>query len=319
MKKIKFLKMNGQGNDFILIDSLEKELSFSTKEIARMCNRHFGIGADGLILVKKSEKADFLMDYYNQDGTNAEMCGNGIRCMAGFILLSNLSDKKNMYIETRAGIKKVEIRFENVVINDRGKADNSLSFNGIIKVDMGKPVFEPDKIPVRTPRNAEIFNRPEVTAPGNSHSARNGLIIKDYILNISGKDFNINCLSVGNPHCVIFLDDETEINEFPVSRWGSEIENHKMFPNKTNIEFIKIKNGSEIEMRVWERGVGETLACGTGACAAAVCAIEHNKINTSRVYVYLPGGILSIYWQQGSYPVFLEGTVETVYSGTYII
>ncbi|MBM3705136.1 MAG: diaminopimelate epimerase [Actinobacteria bacterium] len=316
---MKFLKMHGQGNDFILIDSLENNVNISAGEISRMCDRHFGIGADGLILVKRSQRADFFMDYYNQDGSTAEMCGNGIRCMAGFILINSLWDKQDMIIETRAGMKKIKINLEADLKERNKRAIRGFHPDVKIMVDMGRPIFEPAKIPVTIPEQVKTDNKFTRANYGTKDLKYHGLIVMDNILSISEKDFYINCLSMGNPHCVVFLDEKDDLKQIPVSTWGPAIETHRIFPNKTNVEFVKIKNSSEIEMRVWERGVGETLACGTGACAAAVCAIERKKIDSAKVCVHLPGGNLNIYWKQQSSPVLLEGSVDAVYSGIFLL
>ena len=292
MNNISFSKLNGQGNDFIIIDALDKKFDLPAKLISSMCDRHFGIGADGLILVRESESADFFMDYYNQDGSPAERCGNGIRCMARFIIDNDLWSGKKLKIETRAGIKSIEIYF-----------DKNTRVTGDIKVNMGKPVFEPAKIPVNIKNSSWIDDR----------------FIMGYPLIVDDKEFLINCVSMGNPHCVIFLDDRTDINRFPVDTLGPVIEKHPIFPNKTNVEFIKIENKNEILMRVWERGVGETLACGTGACASAVCAIKLEKAGKPEIMVRLTGGNLNIYWEGNDSDVFLEGTVEHVFNGEYIL
>ena len=292
MNNISFSKLNGQGNDFIIIDALDKKFDLPAKLISSMCDRHFGIGADGLILVRESESADFFMDYYNQDGSPAEMCGNGIRCMARFIIDNDLWSGKNLKIETRAGIKSIEIYF-----------DKNTRVTGDIKVNMGKPVFEPAKIPVNIKNSSWIDDG----------------FIMGYPLIVDDKEFLINCVSMGNPHCVIFLDNRTDINRFPVDTLGPVIEKHPIFPNKTNVEFIKIENKNEILMRVWERGVGETLACGTGACASAVCAIKLEKAGKPEIMVRLTGGNLNIYWEGNDSDVFLEGTVEHVFNGEYIL
>ncbi|MBN1299435.1 MAG: diaminopimelate epimerase [Actinobacteria bacterium] len=312
MKKIDFVKMNGQGNDFIIIDAVNNDAVLLGDVIAKMCDRHFGIGADGLILVKKSDKADFFMDYYNQDGSTAEMCGNGIRCMAGFIRKYNLLQKLEFSINTRAGIKNINLSF----IPGKDLADISESL--VIKVSMGSPVFEPDEIPVNI--NAD-FNKNipiDKKGPDKVKKSIKGIIVHDYPLEVCGRIFKINCVSMGNPHCIIYLDPETDINSIPLEKWGSAIETHKIFPNKANVEFISINSG-QIFMRVWERGVGETLACGTGACASAVCSMALGKINTGMVKVNLPGGALDISWDGNGSSVFLSGTVEFVFEGSYFL
>lgn len=286
MNTIEFSKFNGQGNDFIIIDCIKNDYTISKKIISEMCNRNFGIGADGLILIKKSTIADFKMDFYNQDGSTAEMCGNGIRCMASFIYDRDISKKDKIDIETLAGIKKI-------IINS--------SFEREIIVDMGIPEFNPDKIPVN-------INRKDLGDDG---------IIKNYSLKVNSKEFLINCVSIGNPHCIIVLENDIDIEKIPIEKWGREIETNPLFPKKTNVEFIKIKNETELLMRVWERGVGETLACGTGACASGIISIVLKKIISNKIIVNLPGGKLNIYWKGLGNPVFLEGSVSHVFDGRY--
>lgn len=309
MKKIDFLKMNGQGNDFILIDSVTKDIELTRAQIKNICDRHYGVGADGLILVKKSDIADFYMDFYNQDGSTAEMCGNGIRCMAAFIIYSNLSSKDNMNIETRAGIRNIILDLVNPECDAMPgfySIDNTI--NGAfkvneIKVNMGKPIFELKKIPFSFEEN------------NDKNKIREKIL--NYPLIIENMEFNINVVSMGNPHCVIFLNEELDIDFIPIELWGPLIENHQLFPKKTNVEFIKKLNKDRIKMRVWERGVGETLACGTGACASAVCAVELGYVNPGCIEVILTGGILKIYWNGNNSDVFLEGTVQVSFKGAY--
>lgn len=286
MNIIEFSKFNGQGNDFIIIDCIKNDCNISCELIAEMCNRNFGIGADGLILIKKSKIADFKMDYFNQDGSIAEMCGNGIRCMTRFIYDKNISKKDKLNIETLAGIKKI-------IINP--------SFGHEIKVDMGVPEFNPDKIPVKIDKNNLGVDK----------------IVKNYSLKVNSKEFLINCVSMGNPHCVIFLENDIDMEKIPIKKLGPEIETNPIFPKKTNVEFVKIKNDTELLMRVWERGVGETLACGTGACAAGVFSLLLEKIKSNKIIVNLPGGRLNIYWKGIGSPVKLEGMVKHVFDGVY--
>jgi diaminopimelate epimerase len=285
MKKIKFSKLNGQGNDFIIINATTDRLDLSKIQIIKMCNKNYGVGADGLILVRPSKVSDLKMEYYNYDGSIAEMCGNGIRCMARFAYENNLIKSKNIGIETLAGIKKISIDIEdNEVVN--------------IKVDMGKPEFRPENIPVNIKNKTEVFN---------------------HKISIDSKIFFINCISMGNPHCVIFLQEGEDINTIPLSKWGSKLENYKIFPNKTNVEFVQIKNDRELNMRVWERGIGETLACGTGACAAAVCAVKLKKVKVNNIIVNLMGGKLNVIWDPSFSEVFLEGRVDHNFDGEYFI
>lgn len=285
MIKIEFSKLNGQGNDFILVDATVKKISLSKAQIIEMCNRNFGIGADGIILVKKSNTSDLKMKLFNMDGSIAEMSGNGIRCMARFAYDKKLIRIKKLSIETLAGIKEIFLETENKKV-------------GNINVNMGIPEFSPEKIPVKVKNKDEVFNHKIV---------------------IGSKKFFINCVSMGNPHCVIFLEDSESLKDFPVNKWGPLIENHSIFPNKTNVEFVRIKNSRELDMRVWERGVGETLACGTGTCAAAVCAFKLKKINGNRTDVKLPGGKLNVFWGTCDLNVYLKGEVNYKFDGIYFL
>ncbi len=285
MIKIEFSKLNGQGNDFILVDATVKKISLSKAQIIEMCNRNFGIGADGIILVKKSNTSDLKMKLFNMDGSIAEMSGNGIRCMARFAYDKKLIRIKKLSIETLAGIKEIFLETENKKV-------------GNINVNMGIPEFSPEKIPVKVKNKDEVFNHKIV---------------------IGSKKFFINCVSMGNPHCVIFLEDSESLKDFPVNKWGPLIENHSIFPNKTNVEFVRIKNSRELDMRVWERGVGETLACGTGTCAAAVCAFKLKKINGNRTDVKLPGGKLNVFWSTRDLNVYLKGEVNYKFDGIYFL
>ncbi len=291
MKSINFSKLNGQGNDFVFIDSFSRDIKLTEKQIAFICDRHFGIGADGLIIVRKSKNADFFMDYYNMDGSFAEMCGNGIRCMAKFIYDKGMIDKKEFDIDTRAGIKIIKVS-----LGKDGSVQNA-------SVNMGLPVFEPLKIPVKLEENSTYKDKR----------------ILEFDLSVKDCIFKINCVSMGNPHCVIFLGEREDLKKYPVNEIGPEIENHNFFPNKTNVEFVKIKNDSEIDMRVWERGVGETLACGTGACASSVISMVLGKVTGPELKVNLPGGVLSISWTDKSAGVFLKGSVQHSFNGKYFI
>jgi len=284
MGKIKFSKLNGQGNDFVIIDDTSSSINLSKDQIAKICHRNFGIGADGLILVRKSTDADFKMDYYNQDGSVAEMCGNGIRCMARFIHDGNLSRKKELSIETLAGVKRIFLNLDNNNVED-------------IRVDMGLPDFKPENIPV------------DITAKA----------VLNYRIKINSNIFYINCVSMGNPHCVILINKGEKLSDIDLDKLGPELENHPIFPRKTNAEFVDIKSDNEVSMRVWERGVGETLACGTGACAAAVCVKKLNKVSGENVRINLPGGKLDIMWKDEKSSVYLKGKVEHVFNGVYFL
>lgn len=278
--KVPFTKMHGLGNDFVLIDCREFEPSDISALARGLCHRRLGIGADQLLLLYPSEVADFKMLIVNADGSEVEMCGNGVRCFAKFVWDRGLSDKKVILIETLAGIVKPE------------RSD------GLIKVDMGEPVLEPGMIPVEA---CDCESMP---------SAREGAMAIDCPLSIDDRQFRITCVSMGNPHAVIVVDS---VSTFPVAYYGPMIENHHIFPKRTNVEFIEVLNPSEIKMRVWERGSGETMACGTGASAVAVAA--HLKGLAGRsVTVRLTGGDLFIEWAADNH-VYMTGPAVEVFTG----
>ena len=301
--KTNFIKMHGLGNDFILIDCMEQEISIQQSafsEFAKMlCSRRFGIGADQLLLLYPSNIADFRMRIFNADGGEVEMCGNGIRCLAKYIWTRKISDKNTLHIETLAGIIKPE------------KAGD------MVKVDMGEPIFEPEKIPVNISQelNSHLAtdNPPipplEKGGEGGFESRGRGGII-DYPLTINDKEFKITCVSMGNPHTILVVDD---LSHFPVPYYGPMIESYLIFPKRTNVEFIEVLNSAEITMRVWERGSGETMACGTGASAAAVAASIKGLTGRS-VTAHLLGGDLFIEWA-GDNHVYMTGPGVKVFEG----
>jgi len=285
--------------------------------IKKMCNRNFGIGADGVIIVRESLKADLFMDYYNSDGTLAEMCGNGIRCMAKYAYDNNLVSIDKFVIETRAGLKFIELEIS--------------EFKSVkeIEVNMGFPVFKPEKIPL----NIDFLNRNHDFAKAafkktdNTKALlpfmkeiRSDLPVFNYKLPVGKNIYIINCVSMGNPHCVIFIDKNKDLKKIDLYEIGPKIENHPLFLNKTNVEFVKIENVNEISMIVWERGCGETLACGTGACASVVAAIILGLVTPlNPVRVNLKGGILKINWSGNKKEgVFLKGTAELNFTGEFI-
>lgn len=273
---MKFTKMTGIGNDYVYINCF-KEVVDNPKELAiRLSERHFGVGSDGIILIKPSDVADFCMDMYNADGSQAEMCGNGIRCVAKYVYDYGLTDKTQISVETLAGIKYLDLTVQD------GKVQT-------VTVDMGQPILEPKEIPAVSIKS-EIVNEP-ITA--------------------REQNFHITCVSVGNPHGIIFVED---VDNFPLEEIGPVLEVHPMFPNKANIEFIQIVDENTMKMRVWERGSGETLACGTGACASTVAAILNNHTN-DEVCVKLLGGDLMIKWDRDKNHIFMTGTATTVFDG----
>lgn len=272
--------MHGLGNDFILIDCLDKELgnhSYLSNLSKKLCDRHFGIGADGLILILPSEKTDLQMKIYNSDGTEAQMCGNGIRCFAKYAYENKIISKIKFTIETLAGIITPELIFKGKEISG-------------IKVDMGIPKLERKEIPMEGENTPTVVNE---------------------TLKIDSKTiFQITCVSMGNPHCITFVND---IQSIPVEEIGPKIENHPLFPEKTNAEFIQVLNKQEINFRVWERGAGETLACGTGACAALVATILNKKTDREAI-IHLPGGDLDIQWADNGH-VYMTGPAELAFKG----
>ena len=278
---MQFVKMQGIGNDFIIVECLnDNPISGDLAQLAiKLCDRNFGIGGDGLILVLPSQVADYRMRIINSDGSEAEMCGNGVRCFARYLYNRGLANG-TVAVETLAGVKKVDI------VNN---ADGSVAF----KVDMGAPRLDAAEIPIAG------YEGPVVSQP----------------LKVGGVPFTITCVSMGNPHCIIFLGDEDiPLDAMPVESIGPGIETHPSFPKKTNVEFIKVLNENEINFRVWERGAGITMACGTGACASVVAGVL-NGILARKATVHLPGGDLLIEWPEGG-SVFMTGPAEEVFTGT---
>ncbi len=285
MKSLKFKKLQGIGNDFIIIDSREEKLEeINLKELAiSMCDRHFGIGADGLLIIWPSEKAAVKMQIFNPDGTEPEMCGNGIRCFAKYIFDQTKPEERKeiLSVETKAGIKVIAYLLENDEMQG-------------MEVDMGIPILKRSKIPMLGDEKEKVLNE---------------------ALEVEGKTFQINAVSMGNPHCVIFVDDLETID---LEKIGPQIETHPIFPQSTNVEFVKINNRQDISVKVWERGAGITLACGTGACACCVAGIL-NKLLDTKVLVHLPGGDLEIEWEKEDNHVVMRGNAEYVFEGAYKI
>lgn len=275
---IKFTKMHGLGNDYVYIDCYSKDVNLGNiSDLAKfMSNRHFGIGSDGIILICKSDIADFKMRMFNFDGSEAEMCGNGIRCVGKFVYDKGLTDKETVKIETLAGIKILNLNVKD------GKVQT-------VRVDMGEPIFNPKKIPVN------FKNEPV-----------RGLKIKAI-----DKEFNFTCVSMGNPHAIAIIEDT---KRFDIEKYGPILEVDEHFPKRSNIEFIEIVDKENVKMRVWERGAGETLACGTGACATAV-ACNINGLTERKVNIELLGGTLEIDWDEETNHVFMTGPATTVFEG----
>ena len=275
---INFVKMEGLGNDYVYIDCTkydDKKIEEISKMAKKISDRHFGIGSDGLILICKSDIADFRMRMFNSDGSEAEMCGNGIRCVSKFVYDNGLTNKEQVNIETLAGIKKIDLTVEN------GKVV-------LATVNMGRPILEAEKIPVISDEKP----------------------VKNLKLKAMGKEFTFTCVSMGNPHAVTVIDD---VDSFEIEKYGPILEVNEKFPKKANIEFIQIVDKTHIKMRVWERGAGETLACGTGACAVCVSAILNDLVEKNEeINIELLGGTLKIRWDDY---VYMTGPARTVFRG----
>jgi diaminopimelate epimerase len=275
---MKFTKMHGLGNDFVLVDGFEEKLDETTlpQRAREVCDRHFGIGADGLILVLPSRVASFRWRIFNPDGSEPESCGNGIRCLAKFVYERKLTTETTLTVETLGGVKTLKLSVAG------GKVQT-------VRVDMGEPAFIRRLIPMRGPDETEAVNE-KVKA--------------------NGSKLDVTCLSVGNPHCVTFVDD---VEHFPVEKLGPHIENHHLFPRRTNVEFVQVLNRRELRVRVWERGAGETLACGSGACASVIAAARTERADR-RATVHLLGGELQIEWL-GDGHVHMTGPAVEVFTG----
>ena len=275
-----FTKMQGCGNDYVYVNCFEEKF-YDTEdqvpEIARkISDRHFGVGSDGLILIKPSDKADFMMDMYNADGSKSQMCGNGIRCVAKYVFDYGLTDKQNISIETGAGIKQLDL------VVEHGKVKE-------VTVNMGQPIMEAKLVPV-------VSNQDEVIAMP---------------ITVSGINYEMTCVSMGNPHAIVFVEDTKKVD---IEKIGPLFEHHAMFPERTNTEFIRVIDRNTIDMRVWERGSGETLACGTGACASAYACIR-NGFTDDTVTVKLLGGELTIKYDKLKNTIFMTGPAVTVFEG----
>jgi diaminopimelate epimerase len=272
---VKFWKMQGSGNDYLVIDNRDASIGDAeAAELAlKLCKRRFSVGADGVLFASNSTVAEVKMRIFNADGSEAEMCGNGIRCFAKYCYENGIARKSELLVETLAGNKRVWLTVENGLVIS-------------VMVDMGEPALERSKIPM----------------------LGQGTFVNEDLL-VNGEAYKATCLSVGNPHCVIFVD---AVDDFPVQRVGSKIENHRLFPKRTNVEFAQVLSETEVKVRVWERGCGETLACGTGACATVAAGNLLKKLG-SKVRVHLLGGDLEVEYAER---LFLNGTAEKVFEGT---
>ena len=273
---MKFTKMHGAGNDYIYVDCTQSVIDNPSQVAIDLSDRHFGIGSDGLILICPSEVADCEMAMYNADGSRGEMCGNGVRCVGKYMYDYGLTDKTEITVETLAGIKTLQLFVEN------GKVAK-------VRVDMGSPILTPAEIPV--------------VAEGDK-------AVDEPIL-VDGKEYHMTCVSMGNPHAVVYVDD---VDNLPIEEIGPKFESHERFPRRVNTEFVKVLDRHTVQMRVWERGSAETLACGTGACASAYASYL-NKKTGKKVLVHLLGGDLQIEYNEEKDTIFMTGPATTVFEG----
>lgn len=273
---MKFTKMHGIGNDYVYVNCFTETVEDPEKVAKFVSDRHFGIGSDGLILIRPSETADFEMDMYNSDGSRGAMCGNGIRCVAKYVYDYGLTDKTSIRVSTRSGIKQLELTVED------GKVSQ-------VKVDMGAPILEASRIPMRSGQE-RVISQP---------------------ITVQGREFEMTCVSMGNPHCVVPVKD---VDGLDLEKIGPCFEHHTCFPDRVNTEFIRVIDRNTVQMRVWERGAGETWACGTGACAVAVACIL-NGWTEEEVLVKLRGGDLKIHWDKKKNTVFMTGPATVVFDG----
>ena len=282
---MKFTKMHGCGNDYVYVDCTKEVIPDIAATAVRVSDRHFGIGSDGLILIKSSEVADFEMDMYNADGSRGKMCGNGIRCVAKYVYDHGLTNKTEITVDTQAGIKTLQLTV----------CDGKVSK---VRVDMGVPVLIKQEIPVK----ASVL--------GLADDRREAIVAQPFT--VANSSYDITCVSMGNPHCITFIDED--VRSFPLEAIGSSFEKHELFPEGVNTEFVNIIDKEHLRMRVWERGSGETLACGTGACAVAVASYL-NGFTGRKVDVELMGGHLEIVYDAATNHVFMTGPATEVFSG----
>lgn len=279
---MKFVKMHGCGNDYVYVNGFTEKIDDPSEVAKIVSDRHFGIGSDGLIMINPSEVADFEMAMYNADGSRGEMCGNGIRCVAKYVYDFGLTDQTSISVETLAGIKYLDLTVENKKVEK-------------VRVNMGAPILTPAEIPV----DPELFLQ-----------AKDAVISQP--LTVDGKEYRVTCVSMGNPHDVIFMDED--VRTLDLAQIGPGFENHKAFPKRTNTEFVNVIDETHLRMRVWERGSGETLACGTGTCATVVAAVL-NGLTKDAVDVELLGGSLHIEWDREANLVYMTGPATVVYNG----
>ncbi len=283
---MKFTKMQGCGNDYVYVNGFTQKVSQEQKPdlVRRLSDRHFGIGGDGVIFINPAAEADFEMEMYNADGTRAEMCGNGIRCVGKFVYDKGLTDQTDITVVSAGKVKYLTLEVEKKSPSDRGQVKR-------VRVNMGQPILEAAQIPVIAPDTPnQVVNVP---------------------LQVGDREYRMTCVSMGNPHAVIFTD---HVAELPLEKIGPDFENHERFPRRTNTEFVEIEDREHVFMRVWERGTGETLACGTGCCAVAVAGVL-NGLTEDTVTVKLLGGELLIHWDREENIVYMTGPAVSVFEG----
>lgn len=275
---MKFTKMHGCGNDYVYVNCFEEQIADPEAVSRFVSDRHFGIGSDGMILIHPSEKADFRMAMYNADGSEGSMCGNGIRCVAKYVYDHGLTDKTQITVETKAGVKTLDLKVKDGLVEE-------------VTVDMGAPILESGRIPVKAPNDM--------------------IAVIDEPIRIDEEEYRITCVSMGNPHAVVFVDDTDSLDLLTI---GPKFENHEMFPDRINTEFVHVIDRNTVSMRVWERGSGETLACGTGTCACVYASILNNHTD-DEVLVHLLGGDLKIRYDRERHTMIMTGPATTVFEG----
>ncbi len=285
--KLAFTKMEGCGNDYVYINGFSEKVPQEDKPalVRRLSDRHFGIGGDGVIFINPAGEADFEMEMFNADGTRAEMCGNGIRCVGAYVREHGLTDRDDFTVVSMGAVKKLHLTM-------------SGSHTESVRVDMGRPILEPEKVPTLLRASGSNASSPVLDVP----------------LSVGGRDWQITCVSMGNPHAVVFLEDGERPEELDLPAIGPLFEDHEVFPRRTNTEFVQVLTPGHVKMRVWERGTGETLACGTGCCAIAVAGVLSGRTER-KVQVDVLGGSLLIEWNEDG-TVWMTGPATTVFEGT---
>ena len=301
---MKFTKMHGCGNDYIYVNGFTEKISQEEKPelVRRLSDRHFGIGGDGVIFINPSDEADFEMEMYNADGSRAEMCGNGIRCVAKFVYDKGLTDKTDISIISCGQIKYLQLFLK------ENKVDS-------VRVNMGAPKLRSEQIPVIMgdgKNHTDICHESDTVREkeNNTNEGEKESVI-DEPITVQGKEYKMTCVSMGNPHAVVFMDNVTDLE---IEKIGPHFENHERFPNRINTEFVKVLDRKTVQMRVWERGTGETLACGTGCCATVVACVL-NGLTDNTVTVKLLGGEIEITWDREADLVYMTGPAAAVFEG----